>query len=140
MKLDPKLAPLTVNNFVFLADHGFYNGLTFWRVVPTFVIQGGDPKGDGSGSPGYQFADELPKTGYQIGDVAMANAGANTNGSQFFIVAGAQGTALPLQYSKFGKVISGLDTVQRIDNVPSNAQAQTPNQPVWMYTVAVTVK
>ena len=96
IRLEPKQAPVTVNNFVFLADQGFYNGLTFHRVIPGFVIQGGDPKGDGTGGPGYQFKDELPTTPYTLGDLAMANAGPNTNGSQFFIVEGAQGTQLPV--------------------------------------------
>jgi cyclophilin family peptidyl-prolyl cis-trans isomerase len=140
IQLEPNLAPKTVNNFVFLADQGFYNGLTFHRVIPGFVVQGGDPKGNGTGGPGYQFADELPKTAYTIGDVAMANAGPNTNGSQFFIVQGTQATSLPLSYSNFGKVTSGIATVNRIANVPSSASTNAPNQPVWMYTVTVTAK
>ena len=85
MELDPKLAPITVNNFVNLARDGYYTGLTFHRVVPDFVIQGGCPEGTGTGGPGYRFDDE-PVTGeYVLGAVAMANAGPNTNGSQFFI-------------------------------------------------------
>ena len=86
--LDPAEAPVTVNNFVFLARQGFYDGLTFHRVVAGFVIQGGDPTGTGSGDAGYAFDDELPKDGYPTGSVAMANSGPNTNGSQFFIVTG----------------------------------------------------
>jgi cyclophilin family peptidyl-prolyl cis-trans isomerase len=140
IQLEPKLAPKTVNNFVFLADQGFYNGLTFHRVIPGFVIQGGDPNGNGTGSPGYQFDDELPTTGYQIGDLAMANAGPNTNGSQFFIVEGAQGASLPLAYSNFGKVTSGLANVDLIANVPSSSATNKPDQPVWMYTVTITTK
>ena len=89
--LDAKAAPKTVNNFVFLAKQKYYDGLTFHRVVKDFVIQGGDPKGTGSGGPGYEFEDELPPDGYKIGSLAMANSGANTNGSQFFIVTGNEG-------------------------------------------------
>ncbi len=140
IQLEPQIAPKTVNNFVFLADQGFYNGLTFHRVIPGFVIQGGDPLGNGSGGPGYQFADELPTTPYQIGDVAMANSGPNTNGSQFFIVQGAQGASLSLDYSKFGKVTSGLANVNLIANVPSSSTTNRPDQPVWMYTVTITTK
>src|SRR5713226_8100467 len=85
LQLDPTLAPNTVNNFVFLAQHHFYDGLVFHRVVPGFVIQTGDPQGTGRGGPGYKFNDELVKGTYNLGCVSMANAGANTNGSQFFI-------------------------------------------------------
>jgi cyclophilin family peptidyl-prolyl cis-trans isomerase len=139
IRLEPKQSPKTVNNFVFLADHGFYNGLTFHRVIPGFVIQGGDPKGDGTGGPGYQFADELPTTPYTLGDVAMANAGPNTNGSQFFIVEGVQGTRLPLQYSRFGQVSSGIAVVHRIATVPADATTNKPTQPVWIYSVKIAV-
>jgi cyclophilin family peptidyl-prolyl cis-trans isomerase len=139
IRLEPKQAPTTVNNFVFLADQGFYNGLTFHRVIPGFVIQGGDPKGDGTGGPGYQFADEPPTTPYTLGDVAMANAGPNTNGSQFFIVEGVQGTRLPLQYSRLGKVTSGIAVVQRIANVPADATTNKPTQPVWIDSVKIAV-
>jgi cyclophilin family peptidyl-prolyl cis-trans isomerase len=115
ISLDQAEAPKTVNNFVFLADHRFYNGLTFHRVIPGFVVQGGDPNGNGSGGPGYQFADELPKAGsYRLGSVAIANSGPNTNGSQFFIVVGKQGESLPPKYSLFGQVTSGMAVVQRI--------------------------
>src|SRR6266540_6715706 len=85
MELDPKLAPNTVNNFVALARDGYYDGLTFHRVVPEFVVQGGDPTGTGSGGPGFRFKDEPVKGEYSLGAVAMANAGPDTNGSQFFI-------------------------------------------------------
>ena len=105
-------APITVNNFVFLAREGFYDGLTFHRVVTGFVIQGGDPEGDGRGGPGYTFADELPDDGYPAGAVAMANAGPDTNGSQFFIVTGT--AELPNVYSRFGRVTEGLDVAQQI--------------------------
>lgn len=106
-------APLTVSNFVWLTRHDFYNGLTFHRVEPGFVIQGGDPNGNGTGGPGYQFADEKVTRDYDEGIVAMANSGANTNGSQFFIMLADHAT-LPKKYTIFGKVISGLDVVHQI--------------------------
>ncbi len=113
--LDPTLAPKTVNNFVYLARYQFYNGIIFHRVIPGFVVQGGDPTGTGAGGPGYEFADELPPAGsYRIGTVAMANSGPNTNGSQFFIVVGANGTQLPPNYSIFGQVTSGMSVVNAI--------------------------
>jgi len=111
--LDPALAPNTVNNFVFLARNKFYDGLTFHRVVPGFVIQAGCPKGDGTGGPGYRFADEPVKGRYVEGAVAMANAGPNTNGSQFFIT-NADQTRLPPQYNLFGHVQSGIDVVKAV--------------------------
>lgn len=113
MDLDPRLAPNTVNNFVSLARDGYYDGLTFHRVVPGFVIQGGCPEGSGRGGPGYRFADEPVKGNYRDGAVAMANAGPDTNGSQFFICLGDQ-PGLPKQYNLFGHTISGLDVIGRI--------------------------
>ena len=111
--LNPDRAPQTVNNFVFLAREGFYDGVIFHRVIPGFVIQGGDPTGTGRGGPGYKFRDELDKPGtYSRGTVAMANAGPNTNGSQFFIVLGKAG--LPHAYTIFGEVTDGLDAVDAI--------------------------
>ena len=114
MDLDPRLAPNTVNNFVVLARQGFYTGLTFHRVVPGFVIQGGCPDGNGRGGPGYRFADEPVQGNYRDGAVAMANAGPDTNGSQFFICMGDQ-PGLPKQYNLFGMTISGLDVVPQIE-------------------------
>lgn len=105
-------APKAASNFVFLATEGFYNGLTFHRVVPDFVIQGGDPKGDGTGGPGYSFEDEPVKRKYDKGIVAMANAGPNTNGSQFFIM--LENNPLPPNYTIFGKVITGQEVVDQI--------------------------
>ncbi len=106
-------APSTVNNFVFLARDGFYDGVIFHRVISGFMIQGGDPTGTGRGGPGYRFADELEGDGrYSRGTVAMANAGPNTNGSQFFIM--HQDYGLPHNYSIFGKVSSGMDAVDAI--------------------------
>jgi cyclophilin family peptidyl-prolyl cis-trans isomerase len=113
LDLDPNLAPNTVNNFVFLAQQGFYDGLKWHRVVPGFVIQGGDPLGTGAGGPGYKFADEPVKGEYTEGCVAMANAGPNTNGSQFFICI-ADDRSLPKQYNLFGHVTSGIDVAKQI--------------------------
>lgn len=114
--LDAAKAPKTVNNFVFLAKNKFYDGVVFHRVIAGFMAQTGDPTGTGRGGPGYKFADELPAAGaYKVGSVAMANAGPDTQGSQFFIVTGAQGAALPPKYSLFGTVSSGLDVVKKIE-------------------------
>jgi cyclophilin family peptidyl-prolyl cis-trans isomerase len=114
MELDPKLAPNTVNHFVSLARDGFYDGLTFHRVVPDFVIQGGDPEGTGRGGPGYKWADEPVKGDYTVGAVAMANAGPNTNGSQFFICIDDCQRKLDKAYNLFGYVIDGVDVAQKI--------------------------
>ncbi|MEF3275973.1 MAG: peptidylprolyl isomerase [Chloroflexus sp.] len=113
--LYPQHAPLTVNNFVFLTREGFYDGLTFHRVIKDFVIQGGDPTGRGSGGPGYRFRDEVvgnPLT-HEAGVISMANAGPNTNGSQFFITHTPQ-PHLNGRHTVFGKVVSGMDVVYAI--------------------------
>lgn len=116
VELDAEAAPRTVNNFVVLARYRFYDGLAFHRVIQDFMVQGGDPVGDGGGGPGYEFEDELPQAGeYEIGSVAMANAGPDTNGSQFFIVTGEAGAGLPPSYSLFGTVTSGMDVVEAIE-------------------------
>ena len=109
MDLDPQLAPVTVNNFVGLARNGYYDGLTFHRVVPDFVIQGGCPEGSGRGGPGYKFADEPVKGEYRLGAVAMANSGPDTNGSQFFICIDECQTKLAPSYNLFGYVVEGMD-------------------------------
>jgi cyclophilin family peptidyl-prolyl cis-trans isomerase len=114
MELDPGLAPVTVNNFVSLARDGFYTGLKFHRVVPDFVIQGGDPEGSGRGGPGYKFEDEPVKGEYTLGAVAMANAGPDTNGSQFFICIDDCRQKLAPSYNLFGYVIDGMDVAQKI--------------------------
>ena len=114
LELDPKLAPNTVNNFVALARRGFYDNVTFHRVVPSFVIQGGDPEGSGRGGPGYKFADEPVKGEYTHGAVAMANSGPDTNGSQFFICIDDCTRKLDKAYNLFGYVTSGLDVTGRI--------------------------
>ena len=112
--LEPRLAPLTVNNFVVLSRNHFYDGLTFHRVVADFVIQGGDPTGNGSGGPGYAFADEPVRAQYTAGCLAMANAGPNTNGSQFFICSADDTAKLQPLYNLFGFVQAGYDVVLRI--------------------------
>jgi cyclophilin family peptidyl-prolyl cis-trans isomerase len=133
-------APNTVKNFVTLAEKGFYNGLTFHRVIKGFMIQGGDPSGNGTGGPGYKFPDELNpatpsyKAGYKKGVVAMANAGPNTNGSQFFIMTADY--PLPNSYTIFGKVVSGQDVVDKIANVQTGANDK-PVTPVVMKVVTV---
>ena len=109
MDLDPQLAPKTVNNFVGLARDGFYDGLTFHRVVPEFVIQGGCPEGSGRGGPGYKFADEPVTAPYKLGAVAMANSGPDTNGSQFFICIDDCQSKLTPSYNLFGYVVEGMD-------------------------------
>jgi peptidylprolyl isomerase len=134
--LDPIAAPKAVNNFVFLARYHYYEGVVFHRVIPGFVLQGGDPTGTGRGGPGYQFDDELPKPGrYELGSLAMANAGPNTNGSQFFVISGPSGVQLPPQYSLFGKVIDGLDVVATIDAL--GTQSGQPKELVKIDSVTI---
>jgi cyclophilin family peptidyl-prolyl cis-trans isomerase len=114
-------SPKTVNNFVFLAREGFYDGVPFHRVIKPFMIQTGDPTGTGTGGPGYRFEDELPpKHSYEAGIVAMANAGPNTNGSQFFICSGPQSKGLDNypNYSQFGRVVKGMDVVEALASTP----------------------
>lgn len=136
VELDPLAAPRAVNSFVFLAREGFYDGVVFHRVIPGFVLQGGDPEGTGRGGPGYRFPDELPKPGrYQVGSLAMANAGPDTNGSQFFIISGPDGAALPPQYSLFGSVVSGGDVVAAIDAVGSRSGKPTERVVIESVTI-----
>ena len=115
VELYPEHAPKTVNNFVFLAREGFYNGVTFHRVINDFVIQGGDPTGSGMGGPGYSFEDEVKNNPlkHERGALSMANAGPNTNGSQFFIAHSPQ-PHLDGRHTVFGKVVKGLDVVDTI--------------------------
>jgi peptidylprolyl isomerase len=134
-----KATPKTTGNFVGLAQKGFYDGTIFHRTINGFMIQGGDPEGNGTGGPGYKFNDE-PFTGeYTRGTIAMANSGANTNGSQFFIM--HKDNALPKNYVIFGKVIEGLETVDKIATaeVRSNmyGEASTPVSPVKIKKVTV---
>jgi len=144
LSLDPKAAPCTVNSFVYLARKHFYDGLTFHRVVKGFVIQGGDPTGTGSGGPGYTFNDELNNgLVYNLGALAMANSGPNTNGSQWFIVAGAQGGTLPNNYTIFGMVTKGQDVVTKIEAVPTKGgtgpDKDMPVKPVTIVKVTIQV-
>jgi peptidylprolyl isomerase len=137
--LDPIAAPITVNNFVFLAAQHYYDGIIFHRIIQGFVCQGGDPDGNGRGGPGYKFVDELPKPGkYQIGSLAMANAGPNTNGSQFFLISGPSGVGLPPAYSLFGQVVKGLDIVEMMQNVPTGP-GDRPKDDVVIRSVSITV-
>ena len=105
--------PVTVNNFVFLAREGFYDNTTFHRVIPDFMAQGGDPTGNGTGGPGYKFADEFTKHTHVAGALSMANSGPNTNGSQFFITYAPQ-HYLDGDYSVFGQLIAGMDVLEQI--------------------------
>ncbi len=136
----PTEAPRTVNNFVCLAEDGYYDGTPFHRIVSGFVIQGGDPTGTGTGGPGYTFADELVKRSYTKGILAMANAGPNTNGSQFFIMTGAD-VGLPPNYTIFGRVTGGMDVVDALASTPTRAGASgeksTPTEPVTLEKVTV---
>jgi cyclophilin family peptidyl-prolyl cis-trans isomerase len=136
--LDPVKAPRTVNNFVFLALNHYYDGVIFHRIINGFVCQGGDPTGTGRGGPGYQFADELPKGGqYQVGSVAMANAGPDTNGSQFFLISGPDGARLPPQYSLFGQIVKGLDVLDQMQRV-STGRGDRPVEDVVINSVSIT--
>jgi peptidyl-prolyl cis-trans isomerase B (cyclophilin B) len=129
LELYPNDAPKTVDNFVRLARTGFYDGVTFHRVIPDFMIQGGDPTGTGSGGPGYTFDDEINERKVERGALAMANAGPNTNGSQFFIVTTDAAPWLDGKHTVFGKVTSGMDVVDAISAVSRDARDK-PHEPV----------
>jgi len=137
--LDAKKTPVTVNNFVSLARSGFYNGTVFHRVIKDFMIQGGDPSGDGTGGPGYKFDDEPIDEGYSRGTVAMANSGPNTNGSQFFII--HQDYDLPKNYVIFGHVSGGMETVDKIAEAEvttnSSGEKSKPMNPVSVQSVEI---
>ena len=136
IEFDPERSPRTVNNFVFLANEGFYDGVIFHRVIENFMIQGGDPTGTGRGGPGYKFRDEIEGPGeYSRGTVAMANAGPNTNGSQFFIV--HKDTGLPHSYTIFGKVTSGMDAVDSIATTDTDS-SDRPRDEVLINQVTIT--
>jgi len=135
--LHPGKAPKTVNNFVNLARYHYYDGLIFHRVISGFMIQGGCPEGSGRGGPGYKFEDELPAPrAYEIGSLAMANSGPNTNGSQFFIVSGPSGVGLPPSYSLFGKLISGQDVLEAIQKV-STDRSDRPADDVIINSITI---
>jgi peptidyl-prolyl cis-trans isomerase B (cyclophilin B) len=115
-------APKTVDNFRTLADKGFYDGLTFHRVIRDFMIQGGCPQGTGTGGPGYTFEDEINEHKVTRGALAMANAGPNTNGSQFFIVTVGEAPWLDGKHTVFGRVTDGMDVVDRLEGLPTDAR------------------
>ena len=139
LELFPDVAPQAVASFVFLAQEGFFDGLTFHRIVPGFVIQGGDPLGDGTGGPGYEFVNETDRkhTFEGEGVLAMANSGPDTNGSQFFITLGPA-SHLDGGYTIFGEVTEGMDAVQAIADVPlANPDAGTPEEAVYIESVTI---
>jgi peptidyl-prolyl cis-trans isomerase B (cyclophilin B) len=140
VQLDQKLAPNTTASLVYLAKQKFFDGLTFHRIVPGFVIQGGDPTGEGNGGPGYSTVDKPPKDAqYTKGVMAMAKTDTEppgTSGSQFYVVT-ADDAGLPPDYAIVGKVVDGQDTVDKIGALGSNTQEGTPTQPVVMSTVTV---
>jgi cyclophilin family peptidyl-prolyl cis-trans isomerase len=129
LELFPDDAPKTVENFVKLSTDGFYEGVTFHRVIPDFMIQGGDPTGTGMGGPGYQFEDEFNQHRVVRGALAMANAGPNTNGSQFFIVTAEETPWLDGKHTVFGRVTSGMDVVDRISGADRDANDR-PREPI----------
>lgn len=140
--LDPVKAPGTVNNFVNLARHQYFDGTTCHRAIPGFMVQCGDPTATGSGGPGYKFADELPSAGeYKIGSLAMANSGPNSNGSQFFVITGSQGVGLAPNYTLFGQVTDGLDTtVVALDaagNPDKSANGSPPLQEIKIESITI---
>lgn len=148
IQLFAKESPKTVNNFVFLAKHNFFHDDKFFRIIKTFMIQTGDPRNNGTGGPGYQFADELPpKHSYAPGIVAMANAGANTNGSQFFICTGSDSESLNQSpnYTQFGKVTSGMGVVEKIASIPvtanpnMNGEESKPTKLAYIESVDIAV-
>ncbi|MEO8956470.1 MAG: peptidylprolyl isomerase [Ktedonobacteraceae bacterium] len=124
LELDPRLAPKTVNNFMFLAQHHFYDGVVFHRVVPKFIIQSGDPLGTGAGGPGYKFNDEPVLANYTAGCLAMANSGPNTNGSQFFICTTDDSKTLQKSYNLFGHVVQGMDVALKIQGPGDDASSK----------------
>lgn len=140
-ELFPGDAPKTVNNFVCLADDGYFNGTPFHRIVKGFVIQGGDPTGTGMGGPGYRFDDEPVSRDYERGTLAMANAGPNTNGSQFFIVLDNLSGKLPKNYTIFGQVTGGLEVVDAIADTPTSVgrsgEKSTPDEPITVEKVTI---
>lgn len=142
--LDAETAPQTVNAFVTLARQGFYDGTTFHRIVKDFVDQGGDPKGDGTGGPGFVLPDEPPADGYKAGSVAMANSGPGTSGSQFFIAVSKKGATTleaggpPFKYSALGQVTKGMDVARKINAFGTADEAGTPTQTIYVDQVTIT--
>jgi peptidyl-prolyl cis-trans isomerase B (cyclophilin B) len=145
VELDPQQAPQTVNSFLFLVQNQFYNGTTFHRIVTDFVDQGGDPKGDSSGGPGYSLPDEPPKDGYKVGDVAMANSGPGTTGSQFFLVVSKSGAeqlnklgSNPYLYSILGRMDAhGLKVAKKINTFGSPNTQGTPTKTIYVFDIGI---
>ena len=145
IELDQKRAPKTVNSFVFLSRKGFYDGLTFHRVIPGFIVQGGDPKANGTGGPGYVIPDELStNASFKIGTVAMANSGANQNGSQFFVVTGKNGENIPNNSTIFARVVKGtktLDAINALGVQPApDGQELAPQKQISITSITITAK
>jgi cyclophilin family peptidyl-prolyl cis-trans isomerase len=143
IELDAEQAPIAVNNFVVLARYHYFDDTPCHRIIPNFVVQCGDPTGTGTGDPGYEFEDELPDAGaYEVGSLAMANSGPDTNGSQFFVITGEDGAQLPPNYTLFGKVTDGLDsTVATLDSLGNGdpaANGVPPTEDVTIERVTVT--
>jgi peptidyl-prolyl cis-trans isomerase B (cyclophilin B) len=136
IELFPEDAAKTVDNFERLAREGFYDGVVFHRVIPDFMIQGGDPTGTGSGGPGYTFEDEINDHKVERGALAMANAGPNTNGSQFFVVTADACPWLDGKHTVFGRVTAGMDVVDRISQLPRDAHDK-PREPATIERVEV---
>jgi cyclophilin family peptidyl-prolyl cis-trans isomerase len=136
LELWPDLAPQTVGSFVGLARQGFYDGTIFHRVIPDFMIQGGCPKGTGTGGPGYDFPDEINERKLVKGVLAMANAGPNTNGSQFFIVTSAATPWLDGAHTGFGRVIGGEDVVEALGTTPTGP-GDRPREPQRLTTIRI---
>jgi peptidyl-prolyl cis-trans isomerase B (cyclophilin B) len=144
ISLDAQQAPVTANSFLFLVQNEFYNGTTFHRIVTDFVDQGGDPKGDGTGGPGYSLPDEPPKDGYKMGDVAMANSGPGTSGSQFFLVVSENGAktlnggGAPYKYSILGHMDAhGLKVAQKINTFGSASDTGTPTRTIYVFDAGI---
>jgi len=141
LALDPVAAPIATNNFVFLSREGFYDGLTFHRAATDFVIQGGDPAGDGSGGAGYAVPGEVPTDNYPVGALAAAKSGtdpAGTFGSQFFIVTGPNGATLPNDYARFGDVTKGQDVADKIGSFAPESGDGPPTRAVYIFKVSIT--
>jgi peptidyl-prolyl cis-trans isomerase B (cyclophilin B) len=139
-ELDTTNAPIAANHFIELADRGFYNGLTWHRVVPDFVIQGGDPEGTGSGGSGSSVVGEVPTDNYPVGALAAAKTGTDPPGtfdSQFFIVTGSQGATLPNEYARFGMVVSGIEVAQQIEALAPPEGDGPPTQPATIDTIVI---
>jgi cyclophilin family peptidyl-prolyl cis-trans isomerase len=138
IELDAKNAPVGANNFAFLIREKFYDGLSFHRVIQDFVVQGGDPKGDGTGGPGYQVQAEPPKDKFKIGDLAAAKAAsdpAGTMGSQFFLITGSRGAALPNDYARFGTITDGIKVAQKLESF--GQRDETPSRKLWILSVTI---